>query len=162
MWRNRNLPLPALFLYLAGLSCVAGGCHRGSLTTRSELQPSLNGYAELSQVIRPEWKREATEAQLSRVISVGIRHIRVDTLFSGWPYKGEAETALSLVLNRSELTVWSQPQWSTLGFPLDLVGTITYGNGSTGRIAVSEWKVGFEDSRRHTWYFQWEERVPND
>ncbi|MCX7805733.1 MAG: DUF5329 domain-containing protein [Planctomycetota bacterium] len=87
------------------------------------------------------------------------KKVTVDSLFGGWKNKADAERDLLAALTAEGLRVHAEPMWN-LDRPLNLVGTVEYDDGSTGRIATAGWRVGFEDGRGGTWYFQWEERIP--
>ena len=114
----------------------------------------------MMEIIRPQ-DRPPTVIELSRLFEVGMDSVRIDARsFDEWPPGTDPQAALPSILGQPDLLVYSEPFWS-LDFPADLIGTIYYEGGSTGRIAVTQHRVGFEDAHNDIWYFQWDARVPD-
>ena len=99
------------------------------------------------------------ESTLGTVIGEAIKDIEIIEYDGGWKDKEEAKEQLIKILNNKELKISSSALWNQ-DVPVQLVGIIEYADGSKGKIAVAQHRVGFQDKTGKPWFFQWEERIP--
>lgn len=102
-----------------------------------------------------------TQATLGEILNGEIADIYIDQLYDGWLTKSQAEADLLAVLGEGSIQASSAPLWN-LDFPVDLVATITYRDGTQRVAAVARWRVCFQDQAGKPWYFEWEDRLPED
>jgi hypothetical protein len=102
-----------------------------------------------------------TSATLGEIFNGEIDEIYIDQLYDGWLTKGQAEADLLAILSEGGIQASSGPLWN-MDFPVDLVATITYQDGTQGVAAVAGWRVCFQDQTGKPWYFQWDYRLPDD
>jgi len=99
------------------------------------------------------------ESTLEEVLGDAIKDISIIEYNGGWKDKDEAKTQLIKILHTKEIKASSTPLWN-MDIPVELVGIINYVDGSEGKIAVAQHRVGFQDKMGKPWYFQWEDRIP--
>lgn len=102
-----------------------------------------------------------TQATLGEILNGEIADIYIDQLYDGWLNEGQAEADLLALLGEGSIQASSGPLWN-VDFPVDLVATITYRDGTQRVAAVAGWRVCFQDKAGQPWYFQWDDRLPDD
>ncbi|MBU0469766.1 MAG: hypothetical protein KKD07_06915 [Candidatus Omnitrophica bacterium] len=98
---------------------------------------------------------------VKEIIGKEIKDIVIIEYYGGWESKEVAIVEIIKILNDKEIKASSTPLWN-MDIPVELVGIIKYGKGSEGKIVVSRHRVGFQDKKGKPWYFQWDERVPDN
>ena len=132
----------AICIILAGTSyCFAQG---GIYTIIDPKGVSLNKFGE---------------STLGEIIDDAVKDVLITEYNGGWKDKEEANSQLIKILHIREIRVSSAPLWN-MDIPVEVIGVIKYKDGSEGKIAVAQHRVGFQDKTGKPWYFQWEERIP--
>ncbi len=117
----------------------------------------------LYSTVDPEGKSANTfkKCSLNRVVGDTIKEIIVTEYIGGWENRSDAKRELIALFEDKEIIVSSEPLWN-MDIPVELIGIIVFNDGSTGKFAVAQHRVGFQDSTGRPWYFQWQERSPRE
>ncbi len=112
-------------------------------------------------IVDPESKSRNTfrAYSLNTVIADTIKEILITEYIGGWNDKHEAKKELIDLFEEKEIIVSSRPLWN-MDIPVELIGVIVFNDGTKGKCAVAQHRVGFQDNKGNPWYFQWEERSP--
>ncbi|MBU2540765.1 MAG: hypothetical protein KJ593_02585 [Candidatus Omnitrophica bacterium] len=120
------------------------------------------GQGGLYSIVDPEGKNNHVKIEwhrIEQIINSEIKDITIIEFNGGWKDVQEAKKQLLEKLNDKEVKVSSVPLWN-MDIAVELVGIIEFQEGSQGKIAVAQYRVGFQDNTGKPWYFQWDERMP--